>query len=118
VDHEASAELVDGVLWMRLYGSAPADGFEKVAPGRFVRSVPAMECAAIWHVTTVCEWRGAPFLVHTARETELLIEYTGGDALHAVALGLERVERGVYRTWVKADEVAALREKTVMIVST
>ncbi|GAA3615656.1 hypothetical protein GCM10022419_121180 [Nonomuraea rosea] len=118
VDYEASAELVDSALWMRLYGSAPADGFEKVVPGRFVRAVPAMDCSAIWHVTTVCEWRAAPFLVHTARETELLIEYTGGDARHAVALGLERVERGVYRTWVKADEVTALRERAVVMVST
>ncbi|MFI9550161.1 hypothetical protein [Nonomuraea endophytica] len=117
-DYEAAAELLSGVLWMRLYGSAPADGFEQVRPGRFVRAVPAAECSAIWHVTTVCEWQGAPFLVHTARESELLIEYTGGDARHAVALGLERIERGVYRVWVGRDEVVALGEKVVTVVTT
>ncbi|MGW4472532.1 hypothetical protein [Nonomuraea sp. NPDC004354] len=116
-DYEASADLVDGRLYLRLYGSAPADGFEKVAPGRFVRAVPAADCSAVWHVTTVCEWHGAPFLVHTAREAELLIEYTGGDALHAAGLGLERIERGVYRIWVKREEVSALGEKLVKIVS-
>ncbi|MFC4120096.1 hypothetical protein [Nonomuraea zeae] len=116
-DYEAAAELIDGLPWMRLYGSAPADGFTQVATGRFVRAVPAAECAAVWHVTTNCEWHGAPFLVHTTRETDLLLEYTGGDALRAVALGLERIERGVYRVWVKRHEVAALTEKVVMIVS-
>jgi len=116
-DFEASPDLVDGLLWMRLYGSAPADGFERVAAGRFVRVVPAAECAAIWHVTTVCEWRGAPFLVHAARESELLIEYTGADAPQAVALGLERVERGVYRVWAERDEVGTLSEKMVSLVN-
>jgi hypothetical protein len=110
-DFEASVDLVDGLLWMRLYGSAPADGFEKVGDGRFVRAIPAIDCSDIWHVTTVCEWRSAPFWVHTTRETELLLEYLGGDALQAAALGLERVERGVYRLWVERTEVTALQEK-------
>ncbi|GGT04950.1 hypothetical protein ACFFV7_09470 [Nonomuraea spiralis] len=114
-DHEAAADLVDGRLFMRLYTSAPADGFAEVGPGRFVRTVPAADCSAVWHVTTVCEWRGAPFLVHAARETELLIEYTGGNALNAADLGLERIERGVYRIWAKRDEVSALSEKVVLI---
>ncbi|MEV0993371.1 hypothetical protein [Nonomuraea sp. NPDC050202] len=115
MDFEASPDLVGGRLWMRLYGSAPADGFEEVAPGRFVRVVPATECSAIWLVATVCEWRGAPFLVITTRETELLLEYTGGDAHRAVALGLERIERGVYRAWVKRGEAEALGEKAVRL---
>ncbi|MCF6467764.1 hypothetical protein FAF44_04975 [Nonomuraea sp. MG754425] len=116
-DHEASPDLIDGVLWMRLYGPAPGDGFERVTDGRFVRAVPAADCSAIWHVTTVCEWRGAPFLVHRAREAELLVEYLGADAVRAAALGLERVERGVYRLWVRRAEVTALREQAVPLVN-
>ncbi|MFI6290923.1 hypothetical protein ACIBEJ_05020 [Nonomuraea sp. NPDC050790] len=115
-DHEAAPDLVSGALWMRLYAPAPAEGFDQVRPGRFVRAVPAAECSAIWHVTTVCEWRGAPFLVHAERESELLVEYTGGDARHAAALGLERVERGVYRAWVAREEVSALGEKAVEVL--
>ncbi|MFI7130808.1 hypothetical protein ACIBQ1_34315 [Nonomuraea sp. NPDC050153] len=114
-DYEAAPDLVDGRLWMRLYGAAPAEGFERIAPGRFVRTVPAADCSAIWHVTVVCEWQGAPFLVHTTRETQLLIEYTGGDVLQAMSLGVERVERGVYRLWVRRDEVTAMSEKAVSI---
>ncbi|MFI7416747.1 hypothetical protein [Nonomuraea sp. NPDC049684] len=117
-DYEASAELVDGRLFMRLYAPVPADGFEEAAPGRFVRAVPAAGCAAIWHVTTVCEWRGASFLVLAEREAELLVEYTGGNASHAAGLGLERIERGVYRAWVRREEVSALGEKAVMIGGT
>ncbi|MFI6180008.1 MULTISPECIES: hypothetical protein [unclassified Nonomuraea] len=115
-DHEASPDLVDGVLFMRLYAPEPADGFEEVAPGRYVRAVPAADCAAIWHLTVVCEWRGAPFLVRAAREAELLIEYLGANAPHAAELGLERVERGVHRAWVLRDEVSALSEKAVALV--
>lgn len=112
VDYEAAPDLVEGRLWMRLYASVPADGFARVAPDRFVRVVPAADCSAIWLVTTVCEWRGAPFSVVTAREADLLVEYAGDDARRAVALGLERIERGVYRAWVRRDEVAALGERT------
>ncbi|TYB64374.1 hypothetical protein FXF51_21920 [Nonomuraea sp. PA05] len=114
-DYEASPDLAGGRLRMRLYGTAPADGFEEIGPGRFLRTVPAADCSAIWHVTTVCEWRGAPFLVHTTHGTRLLIEYTGGDALQAAGLGLERVERGVYRLWVRRDEVMAMSEKAVPV---
>ncbi|GAA2207361.1 hypothetical protein GCM10009850_028190 [Nonomuraea monospora] len=114
-DYEASPDLVGGRLWIRLYGTAPEDGFEEIGPGRFLRRVPAADCSAIWHVTTVCEWRGAPFLVHTAHGTRLLVEYTGGDALQAAALGLERVDRGVYRRWVRRDEVMAMKEKAVPV---
>ncbi|MEU1387750.1 MULTISPECIES: hypothetical protein [unclassified Nonomuraea] len=120
-EYEASPDLVEGRVFMRLYATTPADGFDEVAPGRYVRAVPATDCSAVWHVRTVCEWRGAPFLVHgereTAQETELLIEYTGGNAPQAASLGLERVERGVYRGWVKRDEVSELSEEAVVIVS-
>lgn len=115
-DYEASPDLVDGRLFVRLYAPAPADGFDEAAPGRHVRVVPAADCAAIWHVTTVCEWRGAPFLVRAARGTKLLIEYTGANAPRATSLGLERVERGVHRVWAERDEVAALTEKAVILV--
>ncbi|NUR82781.1 MAG: hypothetical protein HOY71_01695 [Nonomuraea sp.] len=114
-DYEAAPEVDGGRLRVRLRGEAPAEGFEEVAPGRYVRVVPAAECAGLWHVTTVCEWRGAPFLVLDERESELLLEYTGGRASAAVALGLERAERGVYRRWIPREEVSEVHEELVSI---
>lgn len=102
----------DGLL-VRLYRSAPADGFDEVAPERYVRTVPATECAAIRFVTTVCTWRGAPFQVHDERDDHLLVEYTGGEVPVAQRLGLRRVERGVYRGLVPRAEVTDLREQSV-----
>ncbi|OPG03958.1 hypothetical protein B1L11_38895 [Microbispora sp. GKU 823] len=99
----------DGLL-IRLLGDGPADGFEERAPGRFVRSVPAEECEAVFHVTRVCAWRGAPCLVRDERAGELLLEYTGGRLPVARALGMERIERGVHRRWVARAEVSEVRE--------
>ncbi|MEU6425900.1 SseB family protein [Microbispora sp. NPDC046973] len=99
----------DGLL-IRLLGEGPGDGFEERAPGRFVRPVPAEECEAVFHVTRVCEWRGAPCLVRDERAGELLLEYTGGRVPVARALGMERIERGVHRRWVARAEVSELRE--------
>lgn len=95
---------------IRLLRDEPAEGFEERAPGLHVRSVPAEECEAVFHVTRVCEWRGAPCLVREEREGELLLEYTGGRLPVARALGMERIERGVHRRWVARAEVGEPRE--------
>ncbi|MEV7803911.1 SseB family protein [Microbispora sp. NPDC088329] len=104
----------DGLL-IRLLHDGPADGFEERAPGRFVRSVPAQECEAVFHVTRRCEWRGAPCLVRGERAGELLLEYTGGRLPVARALGMERAERGVHRRWVARAEVTELREHAELL---
>ena len=102
-------------LWLRLYRSTSADGFDEVTPGRYVRAVTATECDSITYVTIVCEWRGASFQVHDERDGELLLEYTGGQAPVARRLGLLRSERGVYRAWIRRAEVDALRENVVLL---
>lgn len=100
-------------LFVRLYRSTPAAGFEEVGADRYVRQVPAADCEAILYVTTVCEWRGAPFQVHDERDDELLLEYLGGRVPVAQRLGLQRIERGVYRRWVPRADVQALQENVV-----
>ncbi|WP_181871008.1 hypothetical protein [Sphaerisporangium album] len=155
-EYDASPDVRAGRLWIRLRRATPAEGFEEVAPGRYVRPVPAEECEAVVFVTTVGTWRGVPCQVHDARDGhtgerpggdagepadgdlggpvsepagghldrhlgghlgghcgELLVEYTGGLAPVARALGLPRAERGVYRGWVRRDEVLGLREHVV-----
>jgi hypothetical protein len=102
-------------LLMRLYRTSPAAGFEEIKPERYVRVVPADECDAILYVTTVCEWFGAPFLVHGETADDLLLEYTGGLLPEAQRLKLQRMERGVYKAWVPRAEVRALRENIVVL---
>jgi hypothetical protein len=114
-EYDASPEQRSGRLWMRLRSATPAPGFEEVRPGRYIRAVPADECETVCFVTTVCRWRDEPFRVHDQREDALLLEYTGGHVTVARSLGLERVERGVHRLWVSLDEVAELREHTVLL---
>ena len=80
-----------------------------------IRPVPAAGCTDIAHVTTVGEWRGAPVQVHGERGDELLVEYVGGRAPVARALGLERVERGVWRGRVRRAEVGDRREHRVPV---
>ncbi|MEV4112230.1 hypothetical protein [Nonomuraea sp. NPDC049695] len=114
-DYPASPEPHSLELWIRLRSPEPADGFEEVEPGCHVRTVPASECAALHFVTTVCGWRGEWFHVHDERDDQLLLEYLGGSALTAAELGMERVERGVYRLWVPRGEVTDLQEHAVQL---
>ncbi|MFC4010552.1 hypothetical protein ACFOY2_25220 [Nonomuraea purpurea] len=114
-EHVASPELRTDGMWLRLLSPVALEGFAEVADGRWVRAVPATECAQVTYVTTVGEWGGAPVIVLRDRQGELLIEYAGGLVPVAERLGLERVERGVYRRWVPRDEVADLREEATPI---
>jgi len=116
-DYVASPEPHAMELWVRLRSPVPAEGFEEVEPGCHVRAVPVTECAALHFVTMECSWRGEPFQVHDERDGLLLLEYLGGSAPAARALGLERVERGVYRSWVPRAEVTDLRENAVNAVN-
>ncbi|MDA0638528.1 hypothetical protein OUY22_34410 [Nonomuraea sp. MCN248] len=112
-DYLASPEPHPVELWVRLRSPEPADGFEEVEPGCHVRAVPAAECAALDFVTVECRWRGEPFQVREERDGQVLLEYLGGSALTARGLGLERIERGVYRLWVPSVEVEDLGERAV-----
>ncbi|MEV0232513.1 hypothetical protein [Nonomuraea sp. NPDC050786] len=114
-EYVASPEPHSLELWIRLRSAEPADGFEEVEPGCHVRTVPASECAAVHFVTTVCGWRGELFHVHDERAGQLLLEYLGGSALTAAELGMERIERGVYRLWVPREEVTDPREHAVQL---
>lgn len=104
-------------LWVRLRSETPRDGFEEVEPGCHVRTVPVEECESLHFVTVVCRWRDEPFQVHDERDGRLLLEYLGGSALKARDLGLDRVERGVWRAWVPRAEVTDMREEAVPLTS-
>lgn len=112
-------QLADG-LRVHLHAAEPKEGFQEVQPGRCVRVVQAAECDMVAHVIMVCQWRGEPCLVHAERSDErteeLLIEYTGGKVPRALDLGMERIERGVYRRWVPRDELRGLRESMTLLV--
>ncbi len=47
---------------VRVYRPDPADGFDEVRPGRYVRVLPALE-VDLSYVRTTCSWRGEPFIV-------------------------------------------------------
>lgn len=114
-DYPASPDRHPDRLWIRLRSLTPAEGFEELEPGCFVRPVPAEDCEGIFFVTTVCEWRGARCQVRGERDGELLVEYTGGLVPVALELGMARVERGVYRRWVPKHEVSGLRENALLL---
>lgn len=114
-DYVASPEPHALELWIRLRSAEPREGFEEVEAGCHVRPVPVGECEAVHFVVTVCRWRGEPFQVLAERDGELLLEYAGGSARTAVELGLDRVERGVYRRWVPRIEAGELREHPVPV---
>ncbi len=98
---------------VRLYAQDPQDGFEQVRPGRYVRVVAAADLEALAYVRTTCVWRGQPFVVLAQHDSWLRVEYTGGRAPVAAALGLEEFDVGVYQGWAPVAEVTDLYEHKV-----
>jgi hypothetical protein len=97
---------------VRIYQPEPADGFEEVRPGRYVRVLPAAE-VDLSYVRTTCTWRGEPFIVLAEQDGWLRVEYTGGRAPVAESLGLEEFDFGVYQGWAPANEVTEVGEYRV-----
>jgi len=95
---------------MRLYATEAAEGFNQVRSGRFVRVVPAADVDEFCYVRTTCTWQGQPFIVLGEADGWLRVEYTGGKAPVAKALGLEEFDFGVYQGWAPAAEVSNLSE--------
>lgn len=115
-EYACTPDQYEDGLWVHLRSAHALDDFEELEPGIHLRLVSALECDMLAHVTMVCQWRGEPCLVRDERDGEVLLEYTGGQVPRALALGLERIERGVYRGWMPRDEVRGLRENTVLLV--
>jgi hypothetical protein len=95
---------------VRLYTTEPTPGFEEVRPGRFRRTVAAEEIESLAYARTTCTWRGEPFIVLGEHGGWLRLEYTGGKAPVATALGLEEFEFGVYQGWAPVAEVTDIGE--------
>lgn len=95
---------------VRLYTTEPTEGFVAVRPDRYRRTVPADDIESLAYARTSCAWRGEPFIVLGEHGGWLRLEYTGGKAPVARALGLEEFEYGVYQGWAPAAEVADLGE--------
>jgi hypothetical protein len=108
-EYEASPDGAE----VRLFSPEPADGFEQVRPGRYRRVVAASEATDVTYVRTVCTWRGEPFIVLGEHDAWLRVEYTGGRAPVARALGLEEFDFGVYQGWAPVQEVNDLYEHRV-----
>jgi hypothetical protein len=98
---------------VRLYATTPDEGFEPVGPHRYVRRVPGTEVADLHYVRTTCLWHGEPFIVLGTHGDWLRLEYTGGRAPVAAALGLEEFDFGVYQGWAPATEVSDMREQRI-----
>jgi hypothetical protein len=112
--HDADYDAVPGVDGeIRLYTVTPAEGFEEVRPGRFLRVVEETEVQSLRYVRTHCTWRGEPFVVIGEHEGWVRVEYAGGRAPVATAMGLEDVDRGVYQTWVSREEIEELHQQHI-----
>jgi hypothetical protein len=95
---------------VRLYRPDQGDGFDEIKSGRYVRVVRSSEVDELVYVRTVCLWRDEPFVVLAEHDGWLRVEYTGGKAPTAQALGLEEFDFGVYQGWAPRAEITELRE--------
>jgi hypothetical protein len=105
-EYESSPDGPD----MRLYSTEPEEGFTPIRQGRYVRVVPMTQVSDFCYVRTTCTWQGEPFIVLGEHEEWLRVEYTGGKAPVAQALGLEEFDFGVYQGWAPLAHVTNLSE--------
>lgn len=98
---------------VRIYLAEPADGFDEIRQGRYVRVLTPEEYGELIYVRTTCTWRGAPFIVLGEAGNWLRVEYSGGRAPIAAQLGLEEFDFGVYQGWAPAHEVTDLQEQHI-----
>jgi hypothetical protein len=108
VEYEASPGPDTAV---RLFSTEPLPGFEETRPGRYRRIVAAADVESLHYVRTACTWRDVPFIIVGEHESWLRVEYTGGQAPVAERLGLDRIDQGVWQTWVPRAEVVDLHEE-------
>lgn len=98
---------------IRLYSAEPAEGFTEALPGRFVRVVRVEEIESLRYVRSRCNWRGEPFVVIGEYDDWVRVEYIGGRAPVAAALGLERMDIGVHQVWVPRGELHDCYEEDI-----
>jgi hypothetical protein len=98
---------------VRIYQPEPAEGFDEVRSGRHVRVMLVADVDELSYVRTSCTWRGEPFIVLAEHDMWLRVEYAGGRAPIADALGLEEFDFGVYQGWAPVNEVSDLSEYRV-----
>jgi len=98
---------------VRIYRSDPADGFDEVRPGRYVRRLGPDDFDDLVYVRTTCMWRGAPFIVLGEADAWLRVEYTGGRGPIGRQLGLDEFDFGVYQGWAPVHEVTDLHEQRI-----
>jgi hypothetical protein len=110
VDYDA-VPGVDGEV--RLYATDPAEGFDEVAPGRYVQIVRDDQVESLRYTRTRCVWRGEPFVVIGEHGDWVRLEYSGGRAPVATALALENIDVGVYQTWASRTEIEHLHEENI-----
>jgi hypothetical protein len=110
--HEYEASPDGGLV--RLYATVAGPGFEQVGPARYRRLVAATDVEWLGYAHTTAQWRGEPVLVLAERDGGCLVEYVGGRAPVARALGLTRVDVAVYRGWVDRAELSAVRQERIV----
>jgi hypothetical protein len=98
---------------VRLYLTAPEDGFEQIRDGRYRRIMSMSDVDDLWYVRTSATWRGEPFLILAEHDAWLRVEYAGGKAPVARELGLEEFDYGVYQGWAPTAEVTDIREHRI-----
>lgn len=104
-EYEASP---DGAL-IRLYTDEPTEGFDEVAPHRYRRLIPATSVEWLGYLRTTATLKGQPVTVLAERPGQVLVEYIGGNARNALALGLPRTDIGVYRGWMPTKDLQDVR---------
>ena len=107
-EYDAAVYLGQDEQLVSLHSSTLVDGFTETDSG-FVLELPLAACDTVHYVRPVGLYRQLPVAILGERDVEVYVESLANDATAASALGLQRIERGVYRGWVSASDVQQRR---------
>lgn len=111
-EYDAAVYLGQDEQIISLHSERPVDGFAETDSG-YVCEVPLSDCEGLYYLRPVARYRQLPVAVLDERDVEVYVESLANDAPAAASVGLQRIERGVYRGWVPASDVQQRRLETI-----
>lgn len=107
-EYDAAIYLGEDFQHVTLRSAMPVEGFEP-AGEHFQKDVELSDCESLHYVRTVAQYGDLPVAVTDELGDQVEVESLAHNAPAAAAAGLERVERGVYRSWVAASALTQRR---------
>ncbi len=116
IEYKFSSKGGNQILLMSNDSNDLKRGFGKsIHPGSYIKTVSRDEVDDAYSIFTFGIYKGHQFGIRAEEDGKVCIEGSGNENL-MVSLDMDLVDRGVYRKWVKKDELEQMWEEKTPIL--